>query len=164
MIFKAPSPSLYLGSLLIAGLLGAVAYWILQTQAPGNGVLLTTGLLIGHLVGICVRSRPATTPATHSTPPTNTGFAQNTRDTVSLYVGNLAYSARRDALQTLFAQYGNVHSVRIMTDRATRKPRGYGFVEIDHAAAQTAINALNNSEFCGRTLRVNEAKQRQAGY
>lgn len=164
MTFKAPSLTLYLGSLLIAGLLGSVAYWLLPAQTSDSGLLLLAiGLLIGHLAGVCAAPHSGTMPATHSTSPINTDSTQNTSDIISLHVGNLAYGARRDALQTLFAQHGTVHSVRIMTDRTTRKPRGYGFVEIDRAAAQTAIDALNDTEFCGRTLRVNQAKQHRTG-
>ena len=79
---------------------------------------------------------------------------------ISLYVGNLAYNARRDGLSDLFSPYGQIKSVRIMTDRETKRPRGYGFVEMEGTGALTAINQLDGTEFCGRTLRVSEANQR----
>lgn len=159
MMFKLPSPLLYLGSLIIAGLLAGLAYLVLQSQGIEGGIIpLAAGLLIGHLVGVCAMPGAArtTTKARPAASKTTTGGGDN----VSLYVGNLAYSAQRDAVKELFEQYGTVHSVRIMTDRATRRPRGYGFVEMDHAGAQAAMQALNDTEFCGRTLRISEAKQR----
>ncbi|MCF6209117.1 MAG: RNA-binding protein [Gammaproteobacteria bacterium] len=78
----------------------------------------------------------------------------------SIYVGNVAFSAPREDLQALFEAHGQVVSVRLMTDRITRRPRGYGFVEMESQAADAAIAALNGMEFFGRSLRVNEAKQR----
>jgi hypothetical protein len=158
MTFKLPSPLPYLGSLIIAGLLAGLAHLVLQSQSIEGGVIaLAVGLFIGHLVGVC--TLPGAARATRAKPAAK-AQAGTGDDIVSLYVGNLAYSAQRDALKELFEQYGTVHSVRIMTDRATRRPRGYGFVEMDHAGAQAAMQALNDSEFCGRTLRISEAKQR----
>ena len=153
MTFKAPSFLVYIFSLIIAGLLAGLAYVVFQSQGLTDGAtLLAVGLIIGHLVGVFAAP---STKTVRSPSPTNTST-----ETVSLYVGNLAYSARRDALRDLFAQYGNVSTVRIMTDRETRRPRGYGFVEMDSQGAQSAIKNLDGTEFLGRTLRVNEAKQR----
>lgn len=156
MTFKAPSPAIYFGSLLIAAPIAYLVYWILQTQhLTGNGlIVLGTGVIIGHL--IAAFSQPSARQ-----PGTGTSAAASTDDTVSLYVGNLAYRAQRDEIQDVFAQYGPVASVRIMMDRATRRPRGYAFVEMDAAGAQEAIEQLDNTEFCGRNMRVSKAKQRQ---
>jgi RNA recognition motif-containing protein len=78
-----------------------------------------------------------------------------------LYVGNLPFSVTSDELQALFSQHGEVHSVNVITDRETGRPRGFGFVEMENADA--AIEALNGHEFAGRTLNVNIARERQGG-
>lgn len=164
MIFKTPSPALYLISLIIAAILAGVAYWILGAQGLIENSLfaLIAGLIIGHLVGVCATPAAGASAANPSaTRPTRTAANAGNGAITSLYVGNLAYNAQRDALRQLFEQYGAVSSVRIMTDRATRRPRGYGFVEMDASAARVALAQLDNTEFCGRTLRVSEAKQRQ---
>ena len=76
----------------------------------------------------------------------------------SIYVGNLPWSATEEQIQDLFANYGTVHSVKLITDRETGRARGFGFVEMDDVEASAAIEALDNSSFGGRTLRVNEAR------
>ena len=79
----------------------------------------------------------------------------------SIYVGNLPWSATEAQIQTLFAEYGNVISVNLVSDRDTGRARGFGFVEMGDADAATAIEALDNYSFDGRTLRVNEAKPKE---
>jgi RNA recognition motif-containing protein len=77
-----------------------------------------------------------------------------------LYVGNLSYSTDEAELQGLFAQYGEVASVNIITDKMTGRARGFGFVEMaTPEAAQAAIDATNGMELRGRQLRVNEAQE-----
>lgn len=77
-----------------------------------------------------------------------------------LYVGNLNYSTDETELQGLFAQYGEVASVNIITDKTTGRARGFGFVEMaTPEAAQAAIAATNGMELRGRQLRVNEAQE-----
>ena len=80
-----------------------------------------------------------------------------------LYVGNLPFSATEDELSELFGQYGTVHSVALINDRETGRPRGFGFVEVDDEALQPAIQALDGYELGGRALRVNEAQDRPRG-
>ena len=75
-----------------------------------------------------------------------------------LYVGNLPFSATEDEITELFGQHGTVHSVALINDRETGRPRGFGFVEIDDEALQPAIQALDGYEMGGRALRVNEAQ------
>jgi RNA recognition motif-containing protein len=75
-----------------------------------------------------------------------------------LYVGNLPFSATDEDIRTLFAPYGQVDSVSVVTDRDTGQPRGFGFVEIDDAGAENAINGTNGVNFGGRNLVVNEAR------
>jgi|UniRef100_A0A7C3E0Y6 RNA recognition motif-containing protein len=75
-----------------------------------------------------------------------------------LYVGNLSYNTFEDSLRNLFSSYGNVESVKIITDRDTGYSKGFGFVEMSSdAEAQAAIAATNGFEFDGRRLKVNEA-------
>ena len=77
----------------------------------------------------------------------------------SIYVGNLPWSATEEQVQSLFADYGPVVSVKLVSDRETGRARGFGFVEMEEPGA-SAIEALDNANFGGRTLRVNEAKPR----
>ncbi len=81
--------------------------------------------------------------------------------TKTLYVGNLPYSATENELEELFTQHGTVHSVKLITDRETGRPRGFGFVEMDDADADAATTALDGTDFSGRQLRVNEARERR---
>lgn len=79
-----------------------------------------------------------------------------------LYVGNISFKATEGDLRELFSAYGEVESVKIITDAQTGQPRGFGFVEmVNREDAQKAIDALNNTIFMERTLSVNEAKPQQ---
>ena len=79
-----------------------------------------------------------------------------------IYVGNLSYSTTPEALEGLFAQYGTILSVNIITDKFSGQSKGFGFVEMeDEKAATAAISSLNNTNFNGRDLKVNEALDRQ---
>jgi cold-inducible RNA-binding protein len=81
---------------------------------------------------------------------------------MKLYVGNLSFETSKNELQTLFAQTGTVESVSLIEDRETGRPRGYGFVEMStKEEGAAAIEKLNGQELGGRTLKVNEAKQRE---
>lgn len=76
----------------------------------------------------------------------------------SIYVGNLPFSATDAEIRDLFAAHGTVESVRLMTDRETGRPRGFGFVEMADGDAARAIQALNGTDLDGRSLRINEAQ------
>lgn len=78
----------------------------------------------------------------------------------SIYVGNLPFSATEDEVRGLFSQYGVVHTVKLINDRDTGRPRGFGFVGMADDEAEAAISAINGSEMGGRTLRVNEARDK----
>lgn len=79
-----------------------------------------------------------------------------------IYVGNMNYATTEDQLFDLFGQYGTVNSVRIITDRETNRPKGFGFVEMEEDdSAEAAISALDGQEFDGRNLRVNVALERR---
>lgn len=81
---------------------------------------------------------------------------------MNIYVGNLSYQTNDYDLGDYFAQYGEVVSARVVTDRESGRPRGFGFVEMaSQEAGQKAIEALNGQEFMGRQLNVNEAKPRE---
>lgn len=164
MTFKIPSPLFYLGTLLLSALLAGLAFWLLRLQGldANSLVVLGAGLVIGHLIGSCVQPTVRRSSTTRSAAPASRqgGEPAASGDSISLYVGNLAYNAQRNALRDLFAEYGQVNSVRIMTDRTTRRPRGYGFVDMEANAARKAMSALDNTEFCGRNLKVSEAQQR----
>ncbi len=78
----------------------------------------------------------------------------------SIYVGNIPFSVSEDDLQALFAEYGDVQSVKFINDRETGRFRGFAFVEMDDAGALAAIEALDGSDMSGRNLKVNEARPR----
>jgi len=82
-----------------------------------------------------------------------------------LYVGNLPFSADEDQIRELFAQGGRaVTEVKLVTERDTGRPRGFGFVEMANSEdADNAIRDLNGRDFGGRTLTVNEARERSSG-
>jgi RNA recognition motif-containing protein len=81
-----------------------------------------------------------------------------------LYVGNLSYNATELDLRDLFAKFGTVADAKLVTDRDTGRPRGFGFVEMStDAEATAAIAALNGQDLQGRPLTVNEAQERSSG-
>jgi len=79
-----------------------------------------------------------------------------------LYVGNLNFGVDSTALQDIFAQYGNVQSAQVISDRETGRSKGFGFVEMSSdSEAAAAIEGLNGRDHQGRALTVNEAKPRE---
>ena len=82
-----------------------------------------------------------------------------------LYVGNLPFSAEESEVRELFAQNERtVEEVKLITDRETGRPRGFGFVEMGSSEdADKAIQELNGYEMDGRQLNVNEARERNTG-
>lgn len=79
----------------------------------------------------------------------------------NIYVGNLPWSCTEDEVRDAFGQYGEVLSVKLINDRETGRPRGFGFVEMEDAGADEAIDALNGSDFGGRNIKVNIARPRE---
>jgi cold-inducible RNA-binding protein len=75
-----------------------------------------------------------------------------------IYVGNLSFQTSENDLSDLFAQFGEVESVKIITDRDTGRSKGFAFVEMGEDNAEKAISQLNGKELNGRALTVNEAK------
>jgi len=79
---------------------------------------------------------------------------------MNIYVGNLNYKTTEETLRTLFEEYGEVLSVKLIKDRDTGKKKGFGFVEMEDEFGKKAIDELNDKEFDGRNLKVNEAHSR----
>jgi RNA recognition motif-containing protein len=83
--------------------------------------------------------------------------------TKNLYVGNLNYDTTENTLRTLFSEFGEIESAKVITDQYTGRSRGFGFVEMGtEEAAQAAISALNGKEVDGRQIRVDKAKPRRS--
>jgi RNA recognition motif-containing protein len=81
-----------------------------------------------------------------------------------LFVGNLSFNTTENDLQDAFAAHGTVTEANLMMDRATGRPRGFGFITMSSPEeAQKAISALNGATLDGRALTVNEARPREAG-
>lgn len=155
-----PSINQIMVSVVIAAILGAIAHFSFNAlgwsalepqQIFVNGAAIGgfLALLIASIFGLLQRGGAAA-------PAAESGGQRKT-----IFVGNLAFKANSEQLRELFAKYGNVHTVRIMTDRMTRRPRGFAFVEMDEKPSAKAIKALNGKEFMGRELRVNEGNERK---
>lgn len=81
---------------------------------------------------------------------------------MTIYVGNLSYKAAENELETLFSQYGEISSVRVMKDKFTGRARGFAFVELATQEQEAAaISALHETEFMGRNLIVNAAREKE---
>jgi RNA recognition motif-containing protein len=81
---------------------------------------------------------------------------------IKLFVGSLPWSANDEDLQKAFAAHGKVLSAKVVTDKETRRSRGFGFVEYENETEATAaIQALNGSELKGRNIIVSEAKPKK---
>ena len=83
---------------------------------------------------------------------------------MNIYVGNLSFDATEEKLRQTFESYGEVAEVKVITDRDSGRPRGFAFIEMSNQSeAAAAIDGLNGKELDGRTLTVNEARQREGG-
>ncbi|MCA9199627.1 MAG: RNA-binding protein [Planctomycetales bacterium] len=79
-----------------------------------------------------------------------------------LYCGNLSFNVSSSQLEQLFSQFGTVESAQVISDRDTGRSKGFGFVEMSSdSEAQAAIDGLNEQDFEGRPLTVNEARPRE---
>lgn len=154
---KFPSFAQLLKSLVVAVFIAVIGYLLypllgLEADADTTRKLFVITLAAGAFFG---GAFSAIGLGEH----TATGTAAS-GENMTIFVGNLAFKASQDELRDLFTPYGTVHSVRIMKDRATRRPRGFAFVEMDGNQAEQAIKALDGKEFLGRNLRVNEGVER----
>jgi len=151
MKFEVPSLGYFVKTIIIALLLAILSFVLYPYLALDNlsmqrvfSYAILTGAVIGSLI-------------------TAVGIKLSGENrTESIFVGNLAFKMPPNALRELFEQYGQVHGVRLMTDRVTRKPRGFGFVEMNRKQARAAIRALDGKEFFGRQLKVNIANERKS--
>ena len=137
----------YIQSAFYAVVLAVLGYFVVSWAAPAlsTASLFAIGLLLGGFL-IPLLTRP---PVPAAIP------------TTTLYVGNLPYRANEASVRALFEEFGQVLSVRLMKDKHTGKRRGFGFVEMPSDAALSAQQALNDSEFQQRTLKVREANERK---
>ena len=135
--------------------LGLIGYFVgpmagLNQEIP-VGSVLASGLVIGFLLGAWAfggGSGRSSSKVKHN-------------NTNVLYVGNIPFKAREEEVQRLFETYGTVVSVRLVRGGPSRRPKGYGFVEMGSAGDVKAALVLNGEEFAGRKLRVNEAKDKK---
>ena len=135
---------------LVLALLGYLVAQALQFSLKVE-VIFAAGLAIGGFV----------VPLFHNRAPATALEQATSQETCTLYVGNLPYRANEIAVRELFAEQGQVLSVRLMKDKATGKRRGFGFVEMPVADAAKAIAALNDKEYQQRTLKVREANDKR---
>ncbi len=143
----------YMQAAILALVLAVVGYLVAQALqfSLKAEVIFAAGLAIGGFVVPLLLKRA----------PANTAEAIANQETCTLYVGNLPYRANEIAVRELFAEQGQVISVRLMKDKATGKRRGFGFVEMPAADAAKAIAALNDKEYQQRTLKVREANDKR---
>ena len=135
---------------IAASLVGFFAVKAIGTGGLPAESLFATGITIGTLFGgLLVILYPA-----------SEGGSKDDSGTSSVYVGNLPFNAGESDVKNLFAPYGKVIEVRLVKDRRSRRPKGYGFVEMDSTEARSAIKHLNGTDYAGRTLRVNEGKKK----
>lgn len=115
-------------------------------------IILIPGIIIGKLLsaGADLNNKPSKMGSTSA------------GSNINLFVGNLARNVRKNELEDTFSKFGTVKSVRIIRDKHSGNPKGFGFVEMmDEPAAKKAIKNLNGYELHGRILNVNEARPRE---
>ncbi len=78
----------------------------------------------------------------------------------NIYVGNLSFDSTESSIRQAFEEFGTVDEVKLITDRDTGRPRGFGFVVMS-SGGDEAIQALDGKELDGRNLKVNEARPRE---
>jgi hypothetical protein len=112
------------------------------------------GLILGIAIGF-VLGRISSGRRRHFTKK----FKEMPPGMVEIYVGNLSYDTSEDFLRKEFEKYGEVASIRIITNRTSNRSKGFGFIEMtNRKEAEKAIAALDNAEIHGRRLHVNEAR------
>jgi len=145
---KSPNIS----TVVIAAIFAVIAFFVFST-------ISATPAIVAAFVFVSAFVAPLISTSSDKTQASTSSDNSNS-DVKTLYVGNLPYRANEAAVRELFANYGNVESVRLMKDKHTGKRRGFGFVEMSSNDLEKAITALNDAEFQQRTLKVREAKER----
>jgi len=137
-------------SLVVALILSVISYFLVPylNISPDSARLVAYAVLAGAFIAGILAVMPME-------------FNLVGSKQVSIFIGNLAFKANAGDLRELFEEYGEVQGVRVMTDRATRRPKGFAFVEMDKKAAKAAIADLDGSEFFGRDIKVNYATRRK---
>ncbi|MGL1958188.1 MAG: RNA-binding protein [Colwellia sp.] len=136
-----------LSTIIIAVIFSIIAFIISNSMTTSPAVIAVI-VFISTFISPLIGAQP------------NSSSTDPDEEIKTLYVGNLPYRANESIVRELFANYGNVHSVRLMKDKHTGKRRGFGFVEMSANDLDKAISALNDTEFQQRTLKVREAKER----
>jgi len=147
---------------LSASVVIAVLGYFLANAIGLEGLSFAVGSFSGGLLAALLSSRHISRqqPSKAATTKDKIGAGRAaTPGRKTLYVGNLAFKADRNALEKLFSEQGKVFNTRIVIDRQTRRPRGYGFVEMEENDAIHAIGALDGETFFGRRLKITEAKE-----
>lgn len=131
----------------ILSVLGYFALPFIPFGAAPIASIFATGLFVGAIIGgVATALYPSI------------GSGSSSSDSGTIYVGNLPFSATKEEIEDLFRPYGTVHTVRLVTG-PNRRPKGYGFVEMDEEGAKEALK-LNGVDMGGRKLRINEAKEK----
>jgi len=145
------------GVALVVSLLGYYVQPFALNHSP-IASLFATGLFLGTVFGGLI---VAINPLKKSSSSKDGAREPNAQelDGHVLYVGNVPFNAKEDEIQRLFEAYGEVKAIRMVTGGPNKRPKGYGFIEMDKAGAVAAL-VLNGKEFAGRKLRVNAAKNR----
>lgn len=144
-------------SVLLSFFLAIVGYFVYPVFALNsvNSQILFAVALLGSGIVVSLVADNIEFPSSDDSSVVESDGEQQT-----LYVGNLAYRVSEGQVRDLFAEYGEVSSVRLMRDRKSGKRKGFGFVEMDKAGAKKAIKKLNDTEFAERNLKIREANER----
>lgn len=138
-----------LGLLAGAAVLAVLAFFassFIDVSAYQPEMLLAVGVFFGAVIGgLAVVLRP---------------HRKGGRSISTIYIGNLPFNAGKDEIRNLLADYGEVFEIRLVRDRRSGRSKGYCFVEMETRAAKAVMRQLNGTEYAGRTLRINEAKEK----
>ena len=146
---------------LVLAAAGYLAYPVLALSELPAATQFAVAVLSGSLLGGLLASIRFSGGRGRAPAARNASTSSEDGERKTVFVGNLAYRASQEEVRDLFREFGEVYSVRLMTDRVTRRPRGFGFVEMSVGDADAAIRELHGREFMGRELKVNEGKQRE---
>jgi len=136
---------------IVISTLGSYAIQLTGLDTIHPSSLFASGLTLGTLFGGLL---VALYPNKESASSNDSGGTSN------IYVGNLPFNVGKEEIGNLFSPFGKVVDIRLVKDRRSRRFKGYAFVEMETAQAEAAINHLNETDYAGRTLRVNAAKKR----